>query len=84
MLVGITVGNPASTVIVRAIAAMLIGWLIGIIVGSIAQQAVDRDIDKYKEQHPITDPLEELEQDEITDTQETEATQHSEPQQATP
>ena len=50
---GLAAGNPASTVMWRALIVMLVCYPVGRIVGAIAHKAVQDYIDQYKKQHPI-------------------------------
>lgn len=53
LVVGVAVGNTASTILWRAIAVMVLGWLVGLAIGAIAQRTVEDYLKAYKEQHPI-------------------------------
>ncbi len=53
LLVGLRVGNPVTTVIYRATLVMLLCWPVGFAIGRIGQHVVDRNIETYKNEHPI-------------------------------
>lgn len=52
-MIGLFAGNPATTVIWRALLVMLACWAIGRVVGAVAQRAIDDHLKRYKQEHPI-------------------------------
>ena len=55
LVVGIGAGNSASTILLRAIAILIVSWFIGLAVGAVAQWAVLDHVKQYNQQHPIPD-----------------------------
>ncbi len=53
IFVGWSVGNPATTVIIRAMIVMALAWWAGQGIAAIGQSVVDDNVRIYKEQHPI-------------------------------
>ncbi len=66
-MIGVSVGNPAGTVMVRALVAMFVCWFIGMLVGSLAQHAVDGEIEKYKQRRPLPSGNPDDDEDEESD-----------------
>jgi hypothetical protein len=58
LVVGFVVGNPTTTILLRALLTMLLCWPVGYAVGSVAQRVNEAAIDEYKRKHPLTDPAE--------------------------
>lgn len=52
---GAIAGNPVTTTITRALAAMGVCYLVGLGLGRLGQVAVREHIDRYKDAHPIPD-----------------------------
>jgi len=50
---GIVAGNPAATIIERAMLIMIVSWFAGYIVGTVALRAVNEKISAYRNAHPI-------------------------------
>ncbi len=57
ILAGLSVDNPASTTISRALVAMFVCYIIGLAVGAVAQRAVQEHVDTYKKEHPLEPPI---------------------------
>ena len=53
LIVGIAVGNPAGTVLWRALLTLALCWPIGYVVGSIAGHMNHTAIEAYKKQNPM-------------------------------
>jgi len=53
---GLFADNPAETILLRALGAMVIGQVVGTIVGAIGERTVAEALKKYKETHPVSDP----------------------------
>ena len=53
LVVGLAAGNPAGTILWRALVAMFVCWAAGAAVGWLAQRAVQVQVDDYKAKHPI-------------------------------
>ena len=52
-IVGMAVGNSATTILWRSVLVMVICWFIGWIAGGITQRTVDDHIEQYKQGNPI-------------------------------
>lgn len=52
-VVGAAVGNPPTTILLRALAVLAACYLVGRLVGAVASRAVDDHIERYKRDHPI-------------------------------
>lgn len=55
-VVGVAVGNQASTIVWRATVVMVLGWVVGRAIGAIAQHTVDDHIEAYRKQNPVPEP----------------------------
>lgn len=53
VVVGLAAGNPAGTILWRALVAMLVCWVAGALVGYLAQRAVQVQVESYKTRNPI-------------------------------
>jgi len=53
VVAGLSAGNPASGVLLRAILCMLFCHVVGTVVGSIAAKAVTAHLDGYRAANPI-------------------------------
>lgn len=53
VLAGIVADNPASTVLWRALLAMVGCYVAGALIGAIASRALEDQIDRYKQAHPL-------------------------------
>lgn len=60
MVVGVVVGNPAETVLWRAIIALATCWIVGYFVGRVLQRTAEEYVQRYKESHPIPETVEDL------------------------
>ena len=50
---GLAVDNPATTILTRALAAMIVCYTLGVLIGTLAQRAIDEHIANYKKQNPL-------------------------------
>ena len=55
VVVGLASGNPASSILLRAIIAMLVCYPVGLAVGLIAQRVVKEHIKAHQEANPAPD-----------------------------
>jgi hypothetical protein len=55
VVAGLASGNPAASVLGRAIAAMVICYPAGLAVGYVAQRVISEHIEAHKEAHPAPD-----------------------------
>lgn len=53
VIVGAVAGNPAETVLVRALLVMAVCWLIGHLVSYLASRAIAEHLETYRQEHPI-------------------------------
>lgn len=53
IIIGVTVGNSASTILFSALGVLLVCWGIGWAAGAVAQRALTNEINRYKEQRPL-------------------------------
>jgi membrane protein DedA with SNARE-associated domain len=53
VLSGLFAGNPAETILLRAIIALVVGNLLGFIIGTIGERTVAEAVTKYQNDHPI-------------------------------
>jgi hypothetical protein len=60
MVVGVVVGNPAETVLWRAIIALASCWIVGYLVGRVLQRTAEDYVRRYKESHPIPETVADL------------------------
>ena len=54
LTLGWSVGNPTATIILYALAAMVLCWPIGLAVGTVLQHVNERSIAQYKQRNPMT------------------------------
>jgi hypothetical protein len=54
VLAGLGSGNPAPSVLVRALIAMLVCYPIGLVLGTIAQRLVQDEIERHRDSNPET------------------------------
>lgn len=71
IVIGVAADLPASTILWRAMIAMVVCWGLGCIVGTLAFGAVQRDIEEYKKQNPINPMEARLEESTPTATEQT-------------
>jgi hypothetical protein len=55
VVAGLASGNPAASVLGRAIAAMVICYPVGLAIGYVAQRIIGEHIEAHKEAHPMPD-----------------------------
>lgn len=60
MVVGAVVGNPAETILWRAIIALTACWIVGYFVGHVLQRTAEDYVQRYREANPIPETVEEL------------------------
>lgn len=53
LLVGFAAGNPAATILWRAVVVLIVCRIVGGLVGRVAQRTVDEYIERYKQDNPI-------------------------------
>jgi len=53
IVVGVSAGNSALTVLWRALLVMGGAWLVGQAVGAIVQHTLNQHVESYREQHPL-------------------------------
>ena len=53
VVAGLIVDNPATTIISRALIAMVLCYIAGAAIGAVAQRALEEHVDQYKRAHPI-------------------------------
>jgi hypothetical protein len=53
ILAGLAADNPATTTIVRALAAMFICYVVGMMLGTMATHALNEHIEQYKRSNPM-------------------------------
>ena len=71
VLSGIAVDNPASTILWRAILAMVICYCLGLFIGSASQRAIEEAIEQHKKDNPLApkpDPNAPVAEDQNVDT----------------
>lgn len=61
LIVGQQAGNPAVTVLSRALLIMLACYVIGRLIGAIANTTVNDHIERYRADHPMPEGMDELE-----------------------
>jgi hypothetical protein len=55
IIAGLSVDNPATTTLFRALLAMFACYLGGLGMGAIAQSAMQENVDRYKIENPLDD-----------------------------
>jgi hypothetical protein len=53
IVVGLAAGNPAMTVLWRALLVMGAAWLVGQVVGAVLCRALEEHVEQYRQQHPL-------------------------------
>jgi hypothetical protein len=53
ILAGLFAGNPAETILLRSLIAMVAGQAVGFIIGMIAERVVTEATVAYEQSHPI-------------------------------
>lgn len=53
VVIGLYVGNPAPTVLLRAMIVGVIAFIVGSVIGRIAQNTVEGYVDRYKSENPL-------------------------------
>lgn len=53
VLAGLVAEHAATTVLVRALLAMIVCYFVGLAVAAVALRAVQEHIDRYKQAHPL-------------------------------
>lgn len=56
VLAGLTAGVDASSVIIRAMLCLMVGYPVGLAIGAIAQHVVFEHVRAYQKANPITTP----------------------------
>ncbi len=55
IVAGLTSGNGAVSILVRAVIAMIVCYPVGLIIGLVCQRVVDDQIAAYRQAKPVTD-----------------------------
>jgi hypothetical protein len=55
ILAGLSTGNAAASVLLRAVVAMLVCYPIGLVAGGVAQRLVQEHIERFRTDHPVMD-----------------------------
>ena len=53
ILSGLFAGNPADTILLRALLALIVGNLVGMFVGAIGERTIAEAVTTYQKNHPI-------------------------------
>jgi hypothetical protein len=56
IIAGLFAGNPADTILLRSLVAMVGGQVLGLIVGMICERVVTDAVGAYEKSHPIGGP----------------------------
>ncbi|HMN42493.1 MAG TPA: hypothetical protein PKE29_16755 [Phycisphaerales bacterium] len=56
ILAGLFAGNPAETILLRSLVAMVAGQTVGMIIGMICERVVNEATAGYEKAHPIGGP----------------------------
>ena len=60
VVAGLIVDNPATTIISRALIAMILCYIAGSAIGAVAQRALEEHVEQYKRAHPLDSEADEL------------------------
>lgn len=52
VIAGLASGNEALTILLRAVASLVICYPVGMLVGSVCERVLERHIDQYRAEHP--------------------------------
>ena len=55
ILAGLASGNAATSVLLRAVGAMLVCYPIGLAAGGVAQRLVQEHVERFRSEHPAMD-----------------------------
>lgn len=53
IVAGLSAGNPADTILLRAIVALVAGQIVGLVCGAVAERTVGDAMDRYRASRPI-------------------------------
>lgn len=55
VVAGLLAGVPGQTVLARALVSMMVCYPVGLVLGLVAGRAISEYLDRYRQEHPVTD-----------------------------
>ncbi len=55
LICGMAAGNPAGTIISRALVALLVCYAAGFVLGTVGRHAIQDHVERYKRENPVHD-----------------------------